>query len=72
MSSLARYGKQLPGDSEMGDSTVEELDDPYSDGEKEEKHYLTAFEVYSLTRTLMGVVKALRMLAKELGKKMRT
>lgn len=34
MSSFARYGKQLPGDSEMGDSTVEELDDPYSDGEK--------------------------------------
>lgn len=53
MSSLARYGKQLPGGSEMKERTVEEFDYPYSDSEKEEKYYLTGFEIRSLTKPLI-------------------
>lgn len=37
-SSLDRYGKPLPGGSEVEDSTVEVCYDPYSEGEKEDKY----------------------------------
>ena len=67
LSSLAGYGSQLPGGSEVEECT-KEIHDAYSDTEREDKFYLTGYELSSLTRTLMGIVKALRMIVKCLGR----
>ena len=66
-SSSAGYGSQVPGGSEVEERT-EEIKDPYSDTEKHAKYYLKCFELSSLIRTLMGVVKALRVIARGLGR----
>ena len=68
MSSPAGYDKRIPSANEIGDSAVEESEDPFSDNEKDARYYLTGYETNSLTRTLTAVVKALRTIAKGLGR----
>ena len=68
LSSPTGYDKRIPGGNEIAKSTVEESEDPYSDNEKDARYYLTGYEINSHNRTLTAVLKALRTIAKGLGR----